>query len=272
MPGRLSFIAIAPLAGFAACQAEAAGSREARPARARQGGRLRAPRPRAQLRRHHPARGSRATSASASPARWRAALVNVGDAVQGRPAARHPRRDRPAPAARAGRGRDAAPPRPPSPRPRRSSSASRPCAATAGRPPPAYDRQKAADRGGARPRRARRARPVARRERPLLRDPAADADGVVTATADRARPGGGRRPGGDPRRPARREGGRHRGARRRRSRRCAPARRRDLALVQPGPALRGASARAVALGRSGDPHLPGALLAPRRRTQRCSSA
>ena len=50
--------------------------------------------------------------------------------------------------------------------------------------------------------------------------------------------------------------------RRRRSPRSAPATRHDLALVRSGQALCGEAARAVALGRSGDAHLPRPVLAP----------
>ncbi len=181
MSGRLSLLALASLAGLAACQAtpqEAA--RPDRPVLV-------------QTVAFEPRAAERSFVATIRPRIESDLGFRVAGKVaraprrcrrhgQGRRHPRHPRRDRPAPPARAGGGGEPRRRRPPSSRPRPSSSASRPDAQDGWSTAAGLDRQKAAtEEARGRVARAERALSLAA-ERPLLRDPRADADGVVTAT------------------------------------------------------------------------------------------
>ena len=125
------------------------------------------------------------------------------------------------------------------------------------RSPTSIARSAAKDEAEGRLERARRSLDLARNQLGYA-DLKADADGVITATLGRARPGRRDRPGGGAARPSRREGSRGRAARDL-ARRGAQVQRDGPAVVGSRAQLRGAPARAVAAGRSRDPHLCGAL-------------
>ena len=141
------------------------------------------------------------------------------------------------------------------------------------------DRRRASTGRRRRPRRRAAAWPAAERalslaaQRPVLRDPRRRCRRRRHGDAGRARPGGDGRPGGDPPRADRREGGRHRRAGERRSRQVRDGRgHASRSGRDPDRRYAGAPARAVALRRSGDPHLSRPLRAARRRRRRRSSA